>query len=359
MQRTHGWMLSVRVVALAALLVAAGGTHDLFAQKSKGGAVYALHVLGLPSGFASARAESINDQHEIVGTARVSISGGTFRAVYWAHAEAAPVLLPCPAEPCQSSATAINAAGVIAGTANGDAILWHPSGSGWFVEVLPHPGPPDGSWTAVASDVLDDGMAAGYYAATYGIMYPNDVPVLWGALQTATELPVPSGFFSGRLARANASGDAIGELRTNDGSDPTYVYGGLWINDGGTYVMVSLTSLVTGITPRAADESFLISSSAGRVRIWPSGGSWNYLIETYPGGPGTAINASGDMSGILPKKSSLGGTPYLLTADGALVKLPLPSGSSGATAAVSSDRWVAGVLYLRTERPAAVWRPLN
>jgi hypothetical protein len=52
-----------------------------------------------------------------------------------------------------------------------------------------------------------------------------------------------------------------------------------------------------------------------------------------------------------------GGTPYLLAADGTLTKLPLPSGATGRATDVSGDRWVAGWLDLRTERPAAVWFP--
>jgi hypothetical protein len=190
----------------------------------------------------------------------------------------------------------------------------------------------------------------------------NEVPVIWGALGAVTELPLPEGFLDGSLRRMNDSRDGVGAVRINDGTDPTYVYGALWINDGGTYVTVPLTYLVNDLTPRAADgSSFLVASDAGRVRVWKDADAWNYVVEANPGGAGTAINAAGDMAGVIAKGGWLtnGGTPYLLAAEGTLTKLPLPSRATGIAADVSGDRWVVGWLYLRTERPAAVWAPLN
>jgi len=361
MLRSNRRTLQIPVVALAVALTAVIGTGAVSAQKGKGGPGYTLQVLGLPAGFASALAVGINDLHEIVGTARVGVSGGSSRAVYWAHAGAAPVLLPCPSEPCESSATAINASGVIAGTANSEAVLWHPSESGWILEVLLNPGPLDDTSVAVADAVLDNGTAAGFYMPTRATWTPNDVPVIWGVLGSVAQLPLPAGMLGGRLGRINDSDDAVGTVRTNDGTDPTYVYGALWINEGGAYVTERLSFFVNDITPRSADGSFLVASDVGRLRVWNAAGSWNYVVESNPGGPGTAINAAGDMVGVLPKKGefSLGGTPYVLTIGGTFIKLPFPSGSSAMAAAVSSDRWVAGWLYLKTERPAAVWRPTN
>jgi hypothetical protein len=97
------------------------------------------------------------------------------------------------------------------------------------------------------------------------------------------------------------------------------------------------------------------------MRVWKDADSWNYVVETNPGGSGTAINAAGDMVGVIVKAGwqTNGETPYLLTAGGTLTKLPLPSRATGIAADVSGDRWVAGWLYLRTEHPAAVWAPLN
>jgi hypothetical protein len=352
--------VSIRMMALAVVLAAAFGTNDVYAGKAVPS--YTLQVLGLPTGFVSAVDVSINDRHEIVGTVRVALSGGHSQAAYWANAGAAPVLLPCLSEPCESRATAISNLGVISGTANGQAVLWHPSGTSWIPEVLLNPDPRDETSWAMASDVLGDGTAGGFYHPTTRSFAPTDVPVIWGASEAVTALPVPEGFLAGSVRRINESRDAAGVLRAYYGSGPTYVYGALWINDGGTYVTVPLTYLVHDLTPRAVDgSSFLVASDAGRVRVWKDADSWSYIVEADPGGAGTAINAAGDMAGVIGKGGWLtnGGTPYLLAAGGTLTKLPLPSRATGIAADVSSDRWVAGWLYLRTERPAAVWAPLN
>lgn len=362
MRKANERTVSIRVMAVAVVLAAAFGTNDVYAQKGRVSPSYSLQVLGLPTGFVSARDVSINDRHEIVGTVRVGLSGGHSRAVYWAHARAAPVLLPCLSEPCESRATAINSLGVISGSANAQAVLWHPSGTSWIPEVLLNPDPQDETSWAMANDVLDEGTAGGLYDPTGVPWTPNHVPVIWGALEAMTELPLPEGFLAGSVRRINDSRDAVGTVETNDGTDPTYVYGALWINDGGTYVTVPLTYFVNDITPRAADgSSFLVASGAGRLRVWKNADSWNYVVEANPGGSGTAINAAGDMVGVIVKAGwqTNGETPYLLTAGGTLTKLPLPSRATGIAADVSGDRWVAGWLYLRTEHPAAVWSPLD
>jgi hypothetical protein len=356
----HERSMSIRVTALAILVAAAFGTSDAYAGRT--GPSYTLRVLGLPTGFVSAIDISINDRHEIAGTVRVGLSGGSPRAAYWAHAGAAPVLLPCLIDPCESQAKSINGLGVISGMANGQAVLWHPSGTSWIPEVLPNPDPQDETSWAMSNDVLDDGTAAGLYDPTTVPFAPNEVPVIWGALEAVTKLPVPVSFLAGSVRRINSSRDAVGALRTNDGSDPTYVYGALWINDGGTYVTVPLTYFANDITARAADgSSFLVASDAGRLRVWKDADSWSYVVEASPGGAGTAINAAGDMVGVLVKGGWManGGTPYLLTAGGTLAKLPLPTGATGTASDVSADRWVAGWLYLKTTRPAAVWAPVN
>jgi hypothetical protein len=362
MRQANERTVSIRVMAVAVLLAAAFGTNDVYAQKGRDGPSYTLQVLSLPTGFVSARDVSINDRHEIVGTVRVGLSGGHSQAVYWAHASAAPVLLPCLSEPCESRATAINSLGVISGAANDQAVLWHPSGTSWIPKVLLNPDPWDETSWARANDVLDDGTAGGSYDPTRVPWTPNEVPVIWGAYEAVTELPLPEGFLDGSLRRMNDSRDGVGAVRTNDGTDPTYVYGALWINDDGTYVTLPLTYFVNDITPRAADgSSFLVASDAGRLRVWKDADSWNYAVDANPGGSGTAINAAGDMAGVISKGGWManGGTPYLLTAGGTLTKLPLPSRATGVAADVSGDRWVAGWLYLRTEHPAAVWAPPN
>lgn len=104
MRQANDRTVSIRVMALAVVLAAAFGTNDVYAEKGRDGPSYTLHVLALPTGFISARDVSINDTHEIVGTVRVGLSGGHSRAVYWAHAGAAPVLLPCLSDACASRA---------------------------------------------------------------------------------------------------------------------------------------------------------------------------------------------------------------------------------------------------------------
>jgi len=353
---------SIRVMALAVVLAAAFGTNEVHAGKA--GPSYTLQVLGLPAGFVSARDVSINDRHQIVGTVRVRLSGsgGHARAVYWAHPGAAPVLLPCLSEPCESRVSSINSHGVISGAANDQAVLWHPSGTSWIPEVLLNPDPWDETSWASANDVLDDGTAGGSYDPSRIPLTLNEVPVIWGALEAVTELPLPEGFLDGSLWRMNDSRDGVGAVRTNDGTDPTYSYGALWINDGGTYVTVPLTYFVNDIARRAADgSSFLVASDAGRLRVWKEAGSWTYAVDANPGGTGTAINDAGDMVGFTVKAGWLnsGETPYLLTAGGTLTRLPLPSRATGIAADISGDRWVAGWLYLKTEHPAAVWAPIN
>lgn len=362
MRQANERTVSICVISLAVVVATAFGTKDVYAEKSRGGPSYTLQVLDLPTGFVSARDVRINDRHEIVGTVRVGLSGGHSRAVYWAYAGAAPALLPCLSEPCESRATAINTVGVISGAANDQAVLWHPSGTSWIPEVLLNPDPRDETAWAMANDVLDDGTAGGVYDPTRVPWEPNEVPVIWGALEAVTELPLPEGFLDGSLRRMNDSRDGVGVVRTNDGTDPTYVYGALWINDGGTYVTVPLTYFVNDITPRAADgSSFIVASDAGRMRFWKDADSWKYVVDANPGGSGTAINTAGDMVGFTVKGGwqTGGETPYVLTAGGTLTKLPLPSRAAGIAADVSGDRWVAGWLYLRTEHPAAVWAPLN
>ena len=177
-------------------------------------------------------------------------------------------MLPCLSEPCESRATAINNLGVISGAANDQAVLWHPSGTSGIPEVLLNPDPRDETSWAMANDVLDDGTAGGSYDPTRVPWTPNEVPVISGAGEAVTELPLPEGFLDGSLRRLNDSRDGVGVVRTNDGTDPTYVYGALWINDGGSYVTVPLTYFVNDITPRAADgSSFLVASDAGRMRL--------------------------------------------------------------------------------------------
>jgi hypothetical protein len=349
-------------MVMAVTLAAALCTYEALAEKGNGAPPYSLRVLSLPSGFVSAVDVSINDRHEIVGTVRVGLAGGHSSAAYWAHAGAAPALLPCLSEPCESRATSINGLGVISGAANGQAVLWHPSGTSWIPEVLLNPDPRDETSWAKANQVLDDGTAGGSYDPTRTTFALNEVPVIWGFLEAVTVLPLPEGFLDGRLARLNVSRDGVGTVRINDGADPTYVYGALWINDDGGYVTVPFTYFVNDITPRSTDGStFLVASDAGRMRVRKGADSWTYSVEASAGGAGLAINAAGDMVGVIGKGGWMtdGGTPYLLSADGRLTKLTLPSGATGIATDVSGDRWVAGWLYLRRERPAAVWVPTN
>jgi len=360
MRQTNERSRGVRLVTMAVMLVAALCTNEALAQKSKGGPSYSLQVLSLPTGFVSAVDVGINERHQIVGTVRVGLTGGHSSAAYWPHAGAAPVLLPCLSEPCESRATSINDLGVISGTANGEAILWRPSETGWIPEVLPNPDWRDETSWARANHVLDDGTAGGSYDPTRTTFALNEVPVIWGVLEAVTVLPLPEGFLDGSLTRLNVSRDGVGIVRVNDGVDPTYIYGALWINDDGGYVTVPLTYFVYDITPRSTDGStFLVASDRGRMRVRKDTDSWGYVVETSAGGAGLAINAAGDMVGVIGKGGWMAhsGTPYLLAADDTLTKLPLPSGATGIATDVSDDRWVAGWLDLRTERPAAVWVP--
>jgi hypothetical protein len=366
MRRAKDRTRSIPVIAFAVAFAAAFGTGEVHAAKPADSPSYVLHVLALPPGFASAVDVSINDRHEIVGTVRVGISGGHSQAAYWAHADAAPVLLPCLSEPCESRARSINNLGVVSGGANDQALLWHPSGTGWIPEVLLNPFQLDGTARAFAYDVLDDGTASGLCDPTELTLAQNTIPVIWGVPETVTMLPVPEGFIAGSARRMNDSRDAVGTLEMGvnpDGSGGTYVYGSLWVNEGGTYVTVPLTYFANDITPRAADgSSFLVASEAGRIRVFKDADSWSYVVEASPGGPGLGINAAGDMVGFLTKGGwnvDDSGTPYLLNAGGVLTALPLPLHTTGIAAAVSADRWVAGWLYLRMQHPAAVWAPPN
>lgn len=360
MRQTIERSRGIRLMTMAVMLAATLCTNEAFAQRSKGGPSYSLRVLSLPTGFVSAIDVSINDRHEIVGTVRVALAGGHPRAAYWAHVDAEPVLLPCLSEPCESRATSINGLGVISGAANGEAVLWHPSGTSWIPEILPNPDRRDETSWAKANHVLDDGTAGGSYLPTVTIIAPSEVPVIWGFLEEVTVLPLPEGFLDGTLARLNVSRDGVGIVRINDGAPPTYLYGALWINDDGGYVTVPFTYFLNDIAPRSTDGStFLVASDAGRMRVRKDGDSWSYSVEASAGGAGLAINAAGDMVGVIVKGGWLtdGGTPYLLAADGTLNKLPVPSGATGIATDVSGDRWVAGWLYLKRERPAAVWVP--
>jgi hypothetical protein len=359
MRQASERIVSIRVMALAVVLAAGFGTNDVQAGKGRDSPSYTLQVLSMPAGLTAASEVSINDRHEIVGTARVGLSGWHSQAVYWANATAAPVSLPCPtSEPCESRATGINNNGVISGTVNEEAVLWHPAGSSWTLEVLPNPCQEDEtSWT-VANDVLDDGTASGSCDPTVTTFALNEVPVIWSAYPSEpTALPLPEGYLDGRLGRINSSRDAVGTVRINDGTDPTWVYGALWVDDAGAYITVALTYFVNDLAPRAADGSFRVASDVGRLRVWKDADSWTFAVDAAAGGPGYGINAAGDMVGSVSKGGSGSPTPYLLTAAGKLTKLPLPNGAAGTALSVSSDQWVAGRLDLRTEHPAAVWVP--
>lgn len=360
MRQTNERTRGMRLVAMAVVLTAALCTNEALAQKSKSAPPYSLRVLSMPSGFFSVADVSINTRHEIIATVRVGTVGHS-SAAYWAHAGAAPVLLPCLSEPCESRATSINDLGVISGMANGEAVLWHPSGTSWIPEVLPNPDWRDETSWARANHVLNDGTAGGSYDPTGRTFALNEVPVIWGYLEAVTVLPLPEGFMDGGLARLNVSRDAVGYVRVKDDGGATYVYGALWINDYGGYVTVPFTYPLYDITPRSTDGStFLVASARGRIRVQKEADSWSYVVEASAGGAGLALNAAGDMVGGIAKASwmSNGGTPYLLAADGTLTELPLPSGNaSGIATDVTDDRWIAGSLDLRTVRPAAVWVP--
>jgi len=346
---------------MAVMLAAALCTNEALAAKGSGAPSYTLQVLSLPSGFISAVDVHMNERHEIVGTVRIGLTGGHSSAAYWAHAGAAPVLLPCLSEPCESRATSINELGVISGAANNEAVLWHPSGTSWIPEVLPNPDRRDETSWARANQVLDDGTTGGSYDPTTRSFGLEEVPLIWGALEAVTALPLPEGFVDGGLARLNASRDAVGYVRVKDDGGSTLVYGALWINDAGGYVTVPFTYALHDITPRSTDGStFLVASDRGRMRVRKEADTWSYVVEASAGGAGLAINAAGDMVGGIGKRSwsANGGIPYLLAADGTLTELPLPSGNaSGIATDLTGDRWIAGSLDLRTVRPAAVWVP--
>lgn len=362
MRQANERIVSIRIMAPVVVLAVGFGPNVAQAGKSQDSPSYTLQVLSMPAGLAAASEVSINDRHEIVGTARVGLQGSHSQAVYWAHAAAAPVPLPClTSEPCTSRATHINNYGVISGSVDQEAVLWHPAGSNsWTLEVLPNPCQLDGtSWTR-AYDVLDDGTAGGSCDPTVTTFALNEIPVIWGANGSGpTLLPLPEGFLEGRLARVNDSSDAVGAVRVNDGTDPTWVYGALWINDAGTYVTVTLTYGVNDLAPRAADGSFLVASDQGRLRVSKeaSSGAWTFTVDASAGGPGIGINAAGDMVGAVSNRGSSSPIPYVLTAAGNLTKLSVPKLASGRAVSVSSDRWVAGRLDLRTGNPAAVWIP--
>lgn len=347
----HRLSVNVAALVLALMFGALVRPSVVVAQKGKAVPGYALHVLPIPPGFGRASVRSINDNHEMVGTAGVGFSQ---RAVYWPSVSAAPVLLPCPTAPCV--AQAINSNGVVSGTANSQAVVWRLVGGVWSIEALLYPGEGDPAYQSAAYGLLDDGTVAGFYALAYGIMYPNDIPVRWSPLSPLSEYPVPEGFFSGRALRANQDGDAVGELRTNNGSDPTYVYGVIWVEGPGGYQSVVLTASVNGITSRSSDGSFLVSSTAGRIRVSPSG---SYVVESSLDGPGLGINQLGDVVGCLNKKGGYGygGVPYLLLLDGTLTRLPVPTGATGCASSASTDRWAAGDFLQQRVYYPAVWRP--
>ena len=205
MKQASERIVSIHVMALAVVLAAGFGTNDVYAAKGRDSPSYTLQVLSLPAGFTAASEVNINDRHEIVGTVRVGLSGWHSQAVYWADATAAPVLLPCPtSEPCESRATGINNNGVISGSVDQEAVLWHPTGGSWTLEALPNPCQLDEtSWT-MANDVLDDGTAGGSCDPTVTTFALNEIPVVWGAYTSEpSELPVPEAFLDWYAGLAN------------------------------------------------------------------------------------------------------------------------------------------------------------
>ncbi len=75
MRQANQGTVSLQVMALAIAFAASFGTNDAHAQRVKDPPSYTLHLLGLPTGFVSARDVSINDRHEIVATVRGYTSG--------------------------------------------------------------------------------------------------------------------------------------------------------------------------------------------------------------------------------------------------------------------------------------------
>jgi len=324
-------------------------------QKSKGGtgSQYELVTLGFPQTYAIAKANDLNAQHQVIGT--LNYQRNDERAAMWQFAEqsAQPVILPCPAEPCRSRANGINSIGTVVGFAGGLAAKWSISSSGWELSAFPHPG--DESYFAEANDVLDNGSAAGMYSHLDLMENSWSTPVLWDPGGNVTELPIPQGYFAGEATRLNNWGDAVGTLRAfYNGSICCLIYGVAWINTPDGYLAFVFNEQLTGITSRGSDGSFYMSSQTGRIKATSPGGSWEFANEANPG-PAFGINEEGDIVGYISKGSNLGGQPYLLFSSGAIVKLPVSRGSTGAGTAISSDRWAAGML----DKKPVVWRPAN
>jgi uncharacterized membrane protein len=85
--------------------------------------------------------------------------GGTARAYYWEHHDAAPSLLPSPSVQGQPTPRAMNRSGVIVGYVYGRRTLpirWVPSNSGYSVQVLP-----DLGYGGSAAAISEDGTVAG------------------------------------------------------------------------------------------------------------------------------------------------------------------------------------------------------
>ncbi|HEX9166885.1 MAG TPA: hypothetical protein VF862_13310 [Gemmatimonadales bacterium] len=352
------WTFPLALLAAAACSDLATDVTDPLAPSLRpgpAGPTYTVLTPPLAPGYTALVPTDINVLHQAIGY--VNPEGSTSQsarlaAVWHAGSGAAPQLLPGGTG---TTARGISDNGIIAGVVFPAAVLWKPAGSSWDLVVL--------NEVAEAMDVREDGSAVGIaFDPQYPSFRDDAQPVAWDADGVMTRLPMPaSGQWTGGEAYAiNAQGDIAGTFEERPSPGWALVYGALWVREGAGYIpIVMQTGGANGLSDRTADGRIIVTASDLRFAYRhtftrnPATGAWT-SDSVYVGGSAADVNARGDFVGTIPKGTySSAGYPFLFTAEGTLLKLPIPKGSTGTAGGLSTDGWITGSIG----GTGVVWKP--
>jgi hypothetical protein len=279
-------------------------------------------------------------------TTGVSCSGVGFA---WSEA-AGLIVLPTPSGYCTAKARVLNAAGLIAGSAqnatdqNGpdpDVVRWLPTGPGtWSVEVLPRPGIGLG-WRTVHGV-----NTAGNLITTWANPDGTIDSWIWSSARGWERLPPPAGRSSCSAEGLNDNDEVVGYCNATV-SGAYY-----WATPG------SVPRLLPAPTGGNSSWGNSILNTGVIVGSWvriTRRGSESFLARWLPNGPGgwtvQDLGLSGDAKDQSPDRTVLGreaGDWFLIVPGAPISHLDVFDKSSGTSWAALGDqgpsgiRWIAG-----------------
>ncbi len=317
------------------------------------GPSYATLSIPVAAGWSGYGAADINAAHQTVGVMNPAGYPSQLdqRAAYWvAGGAAAPVPLPMLPGVTRSVANTISDNGIIGGRIWPAAVLWHPNGSGWDIQVLAENGE--------VSGVRDDGVAVGTMWDPVDFFIPPQ-PVVWDAAGVPDTLPLPPGgpWTGGTALAINDQGDVAGTVQIWTLGSST-IYGALWTRaPAGWTPHVFQFGHSRGLSNRTGGQIYVTASDvhdAYRHRLVQNGtGQWT-SDSVYVQGVANGMNVAGDFVGAL-EKGRFGGSPkpFVYPATGAVLNLPLPKNANGIAVGISDDGWITGSI----DGVGVVWKP--